>query len=215
MRILLHNPKALGIKTLRSPVLRGLLEGVFNVLGELFPLRRSARSYRQTEDLRKRHLCPATGVYRSLPPRLTPPFEFSPKLGRYELTDEQYNCFRPLLSGKPLGPGRNADDNRRFPNAVDWIARTGALWADLPERFGKQDTVYRRPGHWAKKGRWQAIFETLREPDLDWIVLNSLVQTGLPARCRQKGVPDAEAPGQSQGGFPAFSMSSSTRSEIR
>jgi transposase len=50
---------------------------------------------------------------------------------RYELTDEQYNRLQPLLSGKPGDPGRNADDNRRFLNAVLWIARTGAPWLDL------------------------------------------------------------------------------------
>ncbi|WP_251954527.1 IS5 family transposase [Salinibacter ruber] len=94
---------------------------------------------------------------------------------RYELTDEQYKRLEPLLSGKPLGPGRNAENNRRFLNAVLWIARTGAPWPDLPERFGRYDTVYQRFNNWAKKGRWQAIFEALREPDLDWWVPHSSV----------------------------------------
>ena len=61
---------------------------------------------------------------------------------RYELTDEQYDRLQLLLSGKPGDPGRNADNNRRFLNAVLWIARTGAPWADLPERFGKHDTRF-------------------------------------------------------------------------
>jgi transposase len=76
---------------------------------------------------------------------------------RYELTDQQYKRIEPLLSGKPGDPGRNAEDNRRFINAVYWIARTGAPWADLPERFGKHDTVYQRFNRWAKKGKWKAM----------------------------------------------------------
>jgi len=94
---------------------------------------------------------------------------------RYEQTDEQYNRLQPLLSGKPGDPGRNADDNCRFLNAVLWIAYTGAPWEDLPERFGKHDTVYQRFNRWAKKGRWQVIFEALREPDLDWVMLDSSI----------------------------------------
>jgi transposase len=34
---------------------------------------------------------------------------------------------------------------------VLWIARTGAPWPDLPERFGKYDTVYQRFNNWAKR----------------------------------------------------------------
>jgi len=94
---------------------------------------------------------------------------------RHEITDAQFERIEPLLSGQPGKPGRNADDNRRFINAVLWIARTGAPWADLPERFGKYDTVYRRFYRWAQKGRWQAMFEALQDPDLEWLMLDSTV----------------------------------------
>ena len=94
---------------------------------------------------------------------------------RYHISDDDYARIEPLLSGKPGDPGRNADDNRRFINAVLWIARTGAPWEDLPERYGKHNTVYKRFSRWAKKGRWQALFEALQEPDLEWIMLDTTV----------------------------------------
>ena len=98
-------------------------------------------------------------------------FDFLHMRRHCELTDGQYNRLRPLLSGKPGDPGRNAEDNRRFLNAVLWTARTGAPWADLPERFGKYDTVYQHGvpalGPPGEKGRQQPIFEALQEPDLD------------------------------------------------
>ena len=94
---------------------------------------------------------------------------------RYEISDEDYQRIQPLLSGKPGDPGRNAHDNRRFINAVLWIARTGAPWQDLPERYGKANTAFQRFNRWAKKGRWQTIFEALQEPDLEWIMLDTTV----------------------------------------
>lgn len=94
---------------------------------------------------------------------------------RYEISDDDYARIEPMLSGKPGDPGRNADDNRRFINAVLWIARTGAPWEDLPERYGKANTAFQRFNRWAKKGRWQAIFEALQEPDLEWIMLDTSV----------------------------------------
>jgi len=135
---------------------------------------------------------------------------------RYELTDEQYKRLQPLLSGKPGDPGRNADDNRRFLNAVLWIARTGAPWADLPERFGKQDTVYQRFNRWAKKGRWQAIFEALQDPDLDWVMVDSsVVRAHQDAAGRKKGIPAPKRSGAAEAASPRKSTLSATRSAIR
>lgn len=56
---------------------------------------------------------------------------------RYEISDENWERIKDLLPGKEGDPGRTAEDNRRFINGVLWIARTGAPWPDLPERYGK------------------------------------------------------------------------------
>lgn len=94
---------------------------------------------------------------------------------RYALTDDEYARLAPLLSGKRGDRGRTARDNRLFLDAVLWIARTGAPWPDLPERFGLYDSVYQRFNRWAKRGRWLAIFEALQDPDLEWLMLDSTV----------------------------------------
>jgi len=135
---------------------------------------------------------------------------------RHELTNEQYKRLQPLLSGKPGDPGRNADNNRDFLNAVLWIARTGAPWADLPERFGKHDTVYQRFNRWAKKGRWEAIFEALQEPDLDWVMIDSsVVRAHQHAAGRKKGIRTQKRSGGAGEASPRKSTSCATHSGIR
>lgn len=108
---------------------------------------------------------------------------------RFELSDEDYARIEPLLSGKPGTPGRNAEDNRRFINAVLWIARSGAPWADLPERYGNANSVFRRFSRWAKKGRWKAIFEALQQSDLEWIMLDTSVVRAHQHAAGQKKAP--------------------------
>ena len=57
----------------------------------------------------------------------------------------------PLLSGKATDCGVTARDNRLFFNAVVWLLRTGAAWVDLPERFGKPNSICRRFRRLAQK----------------------------------------------------------------
>jgi putative transposase len=81
-----------------------------------------------------------------------------------------------LLPGKPGDPGRSGEDNRLFVNAVLWIARTGAPWRDLPERFGEWNSIYRRFARWAKAGVWEKVLRALGDdPDLEEDLLDTSV----------------------------------------
>ncbi len=55
-----------------------------------------------------------------------------------------------LLTGRAGGHSRAARDNRNFLNAVWFLAKNGNPWRDLPARFGKWGTVYRRCNQWCK-----------------------------------------------------------------
>lgn len=94
---------------------------------------------------------------------------------RHEITDRQWALVAPLLSGKITDCGVTAGDNRLFFNAVVWLLRTGAAWADLPERFGKPNSVCRRFRRLAQKDVWEAVFEAVKAPELDWVMLDSTV----------------------------------------
>lgn len=109
---------------------------------------------------------------------------------RYAISDEAFGRIKSLLPGQPGKPGRNANDNRRFIDAVLWIARTGAAWEDLPGRFGKPGTVRKRFRRWAKRGIWQQIHEALQEPDLEWLMLDSsIIRAHQHAAGQKKAMP--------------------------
>ena len=95
---------------------------------------------------------------------------------RHELSDDQWQQIAPLLPGKKGDPGRTGENNRRFVNAVLWLAKTGAPWRDLPPRFGKWNSVYQRYNRWCKRNVWQEVFETLNvDPDLENLLLDSTI----------------------------------------
>src|SRR6266700_73652 len=62
-------------------------------------------------------------------------------MDRYVLTDAQWAKMEPHCLGKKSDPGRSGENNRRFVEAVLWIARTGSPWRDLPPLFGPWNTV--------------------------------------------------------------------------
>lgn len=95
---------------------------------------------------------------------------------RFEMTDEQWARIEHLLPGKPGDPGATAKDNRRFVDAVLWIARTGAGWRDLPERFGDWNNTFQRFNRWAKSGVWARVMAALGgDADLEYLLIDSTV----------------------------------------
>lgn len=85
-------------------------------------------------------------------------------MSKYErLTDEQWLILGPLLASEP-SPGRGRPllhDDRSVLNGILWMLRTGACWADLPERFPSSSTCYRRFSTWVKSGTFRKILEAL------------------------------------------------------
>jgi transposase len=94
---------------------------------------------------------------------------------RHAISDDDWARIKDLLPGQPGQHGKVAKDNRLFVDAVLWIARTGAPWRDLPERFGNWNSTWRRFDRWARKGVWQRVFEALQDPDLEWLILDSTI----------------------------------------
>ena len=86
-------------------------------------------------------------------------------MSKYQrLTDEQWTILEPLLANEASsGQGRPpVHDDRSALNGILWVLlRTGAVWADLPERFPSSSTCYRRFSKWVKTGVFRKILEAL------------------------------------------------------
>jgi transposase len=72
-----------------------------------------------------------------------------------DLTDEQWNTLDPLIP-KPTkrldGGGRPWKSRRSVLNGVLWVLRTGAPWADLPDRYPSFQSCHRRFQQWIHLG---------------------------------------------------------------
>lgn len=107
-------------------------------------------------------------------------------LHRHAISDADWDRIKHLLPGQPGQHGGVARDNRRFIDAVLYVARTGVPWADLPERLGNGNSQWRRFDRWAAKGRWDPILAALREPDLDVLILDSTAVRAHPCAAGAK-----------------------------
>ena len=87
-------------------------------------------------------------------------------MSRYErLTDEQWAILSALIPPSPVrtdGQGRpEARDDRAVMDGVLWVLRTGAAWADLPDRYPPPSTCFRWFSRWLKAGVLRKILEAL------------------------------------------------------
>jgi transposase len=83
-----------------------------------------------------------------------------------DLRDKQWEAIRehvPVeeLSGTTDKGGRPWREPRDVVNAILWVMRTGAPWADLPARYPPYQTVHRRFQKWEREGVLDKILEHL------------------------------------------------------
>jgi len=107
------------------------------------------------------------------------------------LRDDQWERLQAFVPRGRKGKRGPRTDNRRFLNALLWMARSGGRWRDLPERLGDYETVKRRYYRWIEMGVLDAILAALaREADLEWLMIDSTIvrahQQAAGAR-REKG----------------------------
>jgi transposase len=94
--------------------------------------------------------------------------------GRRGLSEAEWARLRPLLPARAR-TGRPPKDDRPILDALLWLARTGAPWRDLPERFGPWRSVATPFYRWTRSGIWDRVLSALRRitdarGGIDWDV---------------------------------------------
>jgi len=94
---------------------------------------------------------------------------------RYEITDEEWERIKHHFPERKAGDmGRPRREARELLNGILWVARTGAAWRDVPERYGPWQTVYKRFKEWSESGLIEQIFHELTaDADLQEIMIDS------------------------------------------
>jgi transposase len=97
---------------------------------------------------------------------------------RFGVCDAVWEKIAPLLPGKASESGVTAKDNRLFLEAVLWRVRTGLPWRDLPEGFGKWNSVFQRFRRWVRAEIFDRIFERVSdEPDFEYALIDGTIVT--------------------------------------
>jgi transposase len=121
------------------------------------------------------------------------------------LRDDQWKKIQDFLITCPDVYLGTEADSRRFIEGVLWINHTGAPWRDLPLRYGKWNSVYKRYARWCDDGIWgQMHAHFVDDPDMEHLILDSTVVRAHPCAAgapTNKGGQDQQALGRSRGGF--------------
>ncbi len=81
------------------------------------------------------------------------------------------------------------------------MARTGAQWRELPDAYGKWNSVFKRFNEWSKNQVWDDLLKfCAQDPDLEYIIIDATI---LRAHACAAGYGDQETEGlgRSKGGF--------------
>ena len=79
---------------------------------------------------------------------------------RYELTAKQFALIEDLLPAAGKRGGR-WNDHHTTLNGIFWWLYSGAQWREVPERYGKWQSVYDRFNFWSKDGTLDRLLDRL------------------------------------------------------
>ena len=92
------------------------------------------------------------------------------------LRDDQWERLKPYVPGGMKGRRGPRSNARLFFDALLWLARSGARWRDLPDRFGSYEAAKQRYYRWVREGVFDRILEGVsNDPDFEWLAIDATV----------------------------------------
>lgn len=121
------------------------------------------------------------------------------------LRNDQWERIKGFVPGGTRGKRGPRTDNRKFLDALLWMARSGGRWRDLPERLGDYRSVKRRYYRWDRDGRAGRHTGNAGPRSRSRMADDRQHHRARPSACRrgaqgQRGA-DAQGLGRSRGGL--------------
>ncbi len=79
------------------------------------------------------------------------------------LSDREWEFLEPIIFTNRSARGRPPQQHRNILDGIIWISHFNTPWRDLPESFGRWNTVYRQFGRWCDIGLWGAILAEIKK----------------------------------------------------
>ena len=93
-----------------------------------------------------------------------------------KISDCQWQKLYAFLQGHARAYAGQEQACRRFIEAVHRILRTGAQWRELPDRYGKWNSVFKRYARWEEHGVWADMFKQFaQDPEMAAVMPDSTV----------------------------------------
>ena len=109
-------------------------------------------------------------------------------MSRRTLSDAQWARIEHFLPGRVGDRGRSGMDNRRFIDAILWLARGASPWRDLPPELGHWKSVYTRFRRWSRAGVWASLFKRLsQDPNFEYVLVDATISKVHANATSQKG----------------------------
>jgi transposase len=120
---------------------------------------------------------------------------------RHRLRDATWASLHAKLRAVPGIWKRDSERLRRFVEAVVYVLRTGVAWDDLPERFGKPNSLCRRFRRWAVAGIWDGLFTAgVPEDALETVMVDATITKAQRFASGARGGGEEDL-GRSRGGL--------------
>ena len=97
-------------------------------------------------------------------------------MSNIKLVDTQWQKIYKFLRTHAHVYAGQEDACRRFVEGVHWILRSGSQWRELPERYGRWNSVYKRFARWEEQNVWAEMHAHFaQDPDMESVLLDSTV----------------------------------------